>query len=165
MNDLAATAPIGAEGLAVLPFGNGAERMFQNKEMHCSFNGIDFNTHHRQHIVRAVQEGIVFSMKYGIDIMQEMGISVKVIHAGFANMFMSPLFRDTLASVTEATIELYDTDGSVGSAKGAGMGIGYYKDHAEAFATLEKKQVIEPDTIHGTAYKAAYEHWKQCLNK
>jgi xylulokinase len=165
MNDLAATAPIGSDGLAVLPFGNGAERMLENTEMHCSLNGIDFNIHQRRHIVRAVQEGIVFSMKYGIDIMKEMGMSVNVIHAGFANMFMSPLFRDTLASVTGSTIELYNTDGSVGSAKGAGMGIGYYKDNTEAFATLEKKQVIEPDVEHEAEYKAAYEHWKLCLTK
>lgn len=164
MNDLAATAPIGSHGLSIMPFGNGAERMLENKEMHCSINGIDFNIHQRQHIVRAVQEGIVFSMKYGIDIMQDMGLPVKVIHAGYANMFMSPLFRDTLASVTGATIELYNTDGSVGAAKGAGMGIGYYKDNTEAFATLEKKQVIEPDTKQETAYKDAYEHWKQCLS-
>lgn len=163
MNDLAATAPIGSQGLSIMPFGNGAERMLENKEMHCSINGIDFNIHQRQHIVRAVQEGIVFSMKYGIDIMQDMGLPVKVIHAGYANMFMSPLFRDTLASVTGATIELYNTDGSVGAAKGAGMGIGYYKNNTEAFATLEKKQVIEPDTKQKTAYKDAYEHWKQCL--
>lgn len=165
MNDLAATAPIGSEGLAILPFGNGAERMLENKEVHCSLNGIDFNIHKRQHITRAVQEGIVFSMKYGIDIMQEMGIAVNVIHAGFANMFMSPLFRNTLASVTGATIELYNTDGSVGSAKGAGMGIGYYKNNTEAFATLEKKQVIEPDVAHEAEYKAAYENWKSYLTK
>ena len=164
MNDLAAIAPIGSRGLSIMPFGNGAERMLENKEMHCSINGIDFNIHQRQHIVRAVQEGIVFSMKYGIDIMQDMGLPVKVIHAGYANMFMSPLFRDTLASVTGATIELYNTDGSVGAAKGAGMGIGYYKNNTEAFATLEKKQVVEPDTKQETAYKDAYEHWKQCLS-
>lgn len=164
MNELAATAPIGSDGLSVMPFGNGAERMLENKEVHCSLNGINFNIHKRQHIVRAVQEGIVFSMKFGIDIMQEMGIAVNVIHAGFANMFMSPLFRDTLASVTGATIELYNTDGSVGSAKGAGMGIGYYKNNTEAFATLEKKQVIEPDVKHEEEYKAAYEQWKQRLS-
>jgi len=164
MNDLAATAPIGSQGLSIMPFGNGAERMLENKEMHCSIDGIDFNIHQRQHIVRAAQEGIVFSMKYGIDIMQQMGLPVKVIHAGYANMFMSPLFRDTLASVTGATIELYNTDGSVGAAKGAGMGIGYYKNNTEAFATLEKKQVIEPDMQHEAEYRDAYEHWKQRLS-
>ena len=92
----------------------------------------------KQHIVRAAQEGIVFSFKYGIDIMEQMGIPVQKIHAGHANMFLSPIFRETLAGVTGAVIELYDTDGSVGAAKGAGIGAGVYKDNNEAFATLGK---------------------------
>ena len=122
MNELAAQAPIGSGGVSILPFGNGAERMLQNQETGCSIHGINFNLHTRNHIIRAAQEGIVFSFKYGIDIMKGMGMDVQKIHAGHANMFLSPIFRDTLAGVTGATIELYDTDGSVGAAKGAGMG-------------------------------------------
>ena len=114
MNDLAAVVPIGSDGISILPFGNGAERMLQDREAGCSVHGINFNLHTRNHIIRAAQEGIVFSFKYGIDIMKEMGMDVHKIHAGHANMFLSPIFRDTLAGVTGATIELYDTDGSVG---------------------------------------------------
>lgn len=163
MDDIAETVPVGSCGLSILPFGNGAERMLCNREVHCSMQGIDFSVHKREHIIRAVQEGIVFSFKYGIDIMQGMGIPVKMIHAGFANMFMSPIFRDTLANVTGATIELYKTDGSVGAAKGAGMGIGYYKDHDEAFASLEKMSVIEPDASKTSEFMEAYNLWKQRL--
>ncbi|MBQ1588394.1 MAG: hypothetical protein II081_05025, partial [Prevotella sp.] len=126
MNDLAAQAPIGSDGVVIMPFGNGAERVLQNKELGCSFNGINFNKHSRAHLVRAAQEGIVFSFCYGMEIMQQMGMDIKKIHAGKANMFLSPLFRDTLAGVSGATIELYDTDGSVGAAKGAGIGAGIY---------------------------------------
>ena len=163
MNVLAAQAPIGSAGLSILPFGNGAERMLENKETGCSVQGINFNLHEKSHIVRAAQEGIVFSFKYGIDIMEQMGISIRKIHAGKANMFLSPLFREMLAGVTGAVIELYDTDGSVGAAKGAGIGAGIYKDNNEAFATLEKVEVIEPKPTDREAYAEAYGRWKQCL--
>ncbi|MCK9159762.1 MAG: FGGY family carbohydrate kinase [Bacteroidaceae bacterium] len=165
MNDLAAKAPIGSEGLYILPFGNGAERILNNKEIGCSIHGLNFNIHNKYHLIRAAQEGIVFSFKYGIDIMEQMGISVKKIHAGNANMFLSPVFRDTLAGVTGATIELYDTDGSVGAAKGAGIGAGIYKDHDEAFATLDRLACIEPEETHRQQYADIYEEWKNNLLK
>jgi xylulokinase len=165
MNDLAAQAPIGSEGVCVIPFGNGAERLLENRETGCSFHGINFNKHSKAHLVRAAQEGIVFSFCYGMEIMQQMGMDIRKIHAGKANMFLSPLFRDTLAGVSGATIELYDTDGSVGAAKGAGIGAGIYKDHDEAFATLDKLQVIEPDERLRPEYLAAYAAWKETLRK
>lgn len=165
MNDLAAGVPIGSDGISILPFGNGAERMLQDREAGCSVHGINFNLHTRNHIIRAAQEGIVFSFKYGIDIMKEMGMDVHKIHAGHANMFLSPIFRDTLAGVTGATIELYDTDGSVGAAKGAGIGAGIYKDNNEAFSTLEKLAVIEPDIRNAQAYADAYGRWADYIMK
>ena len=161
MNTLAAQVPIGSDGVAILPFGNGAERMLGNKDTGCSIHGVNFNRHGKAHLLRAAQEGIVFSFQYGIEIMEKMGIPVKMIHAGKANMFLSPIFRDTLAGVSGATIELYDTDGSVGAAKGAGMGAGIYRDHNEAFASLEKLAVITPS--HEEEYQAAYENWKSKL--
>ena len=163
MNDVAAQAPIGSAGVSILPFGNGAERMLENKEVGCSIHGVNFNVHSKAHLLRAAQEGIVFSFKYGIEIMQGMGMNISKIHAGHANMFLSPIFRNTLAGVTGATIELYDTDGSVGAAKGAGMGAGIYKDNNEAFATLEKLAVIEPSVADAQAYADAYETWKSRL--
>ena len=163
MNDLAATAPIGSDGVTIVPFGNGAERVLENKEIGCSINGVNFNKHSKAHLVRAAQEGIVFSFCYGMEIMQQMGMDIKKIHAGKANMFLSPLFRDTLAGVSGATIELYDTDGSVGAAKGAGIGAGIYKDNKEAFASLDKLQVIEPKQADRAAYAEAYARWKEVL--
>ena len=161
MNDLAAQAPIGSAGVSIMPFGNGAERMLENKEVGSSIHGVNFNVHNKSHLLRAAQEGIVFSFKYGIEVMEQMGMNVNKIHAGHANMFLSPIFRETLAGVTGAVIDLYDTDGSVGAAKGAGIGAGIYKDNNEAFATLEKLAVIEPaDTAE---YTDAYETWKSRL--
>ena len=158
MNDLAATAPIGSAGVSILPFGNGAERMLENREVGSSIHGVNFNVHNKAHLLRAAQEGIVFSFKYGIEVMEQMGMNVNKIHAGHANMFLSPIFRETLAGVTGAVIDLYDTDGSVGAAKGAGIGAGIYKDNSEAFATLEKLAVIEP--ARQDEYAQAYELWK-----
>lgn len=165
INVLASKAPVGSAGISILPFGNGAERMLNNEEIGCGIHGIDFNMHGKHHIIRAAQEGIVFSFKYGIDIMEQMGIPVKKIHAGHANMFLSPIFRETLAGVTGAVIELYNTDGSVGAAKGAGIGAGIYKNNSEAFATLEKLDVIEPNIAHKQAYTDAYAKWKLRLEK
>ena len=165
MNDLAASVPIGSEGVTVIPFGNGAERVLENREVGCSVRGLSFNKHHRAHIVRAAQEGIVFSFCYGMEVMEQMGMDIKKIHAGKANMFLSPLFRDTLAGVSGATIELYDTDGAAGAAKGAGIGSGIYKDHEEAFATLKKLAVIEPAENHRKEYLHAYAQWKEQLSK
>ena len=161
MNELAASIPIGSDGVSILPFGNGAERMLGNQDTGCSIHGVNFNRHGKAHLVRAAQEGIVFSFQYGIEIMEQMGIPVKMIHAGKANMFLSPIFRDTLAGVSGAVIELYDTDGSVGAAKGAGIGAGIYRDNNEAFATLEKLAVITPSREE--EYRAAYENWKSNL--
>ncbi|MCQ2074315.1 MAG: carbohydrate kinase [Bacteroidaceae bacterium] len=164
MNKLADQAPIGSDGVVVLPFGNGSERVLSNNNVGCSIHGLNFNIHNRTHLARAVQEGIVFSFKYGMEIMSKMGMDISKIHAGNANMFLNPVFRDTLAGVTGAVIELYDTDGSVGAAKGAGMGAGIYKDHDEAFSTLEKLRVIEPETKNVELYQNAYAHWKNMLS-
>ena len=163
MNDMAAGVPIGSEGVKIIPFGNGAERVLENREVGCSMHGLNFNNHNQAHLVRAAQEGIVFSFCYGMEIMQNMGMELNKIHAGRANMFLSPLFRDTLAGVSGATIELYETDGSVGAAKGAGIGAGIYKDNNEAFATLKKLAVIEPDEKKRDEYLNAYAEWKAIL--
>lgn len=163
LNGWAAEAPIGSAGVTLLPFGNGAERMLGNKEVGCSIRGLDFNIHGKQHLIRAAQEGIVFSFRYGIEIMEQLGMPIQKIHAGDANLFRSPIFRNTLAGVSGAVIELYDTDGSVGAAKGAGIGAGIYRDHTEAFSTLKKIEVIEPEIAQKQAYTDAYERWKEHL--
>ena len=162
MNALAAEAPVGSAGVSILPFGNGAERVLQNREIGCSFHGINFNIHDRRHLLRAAQEGIVFSFMYGMEIMQGIGMHIDKIHAGNANMFLSPVFRETLASVSGATIDLYDTDGAVGAAKGAGMGAGIYKDNNEAFASLVKLREIPP-AADRAPYIEAYARWKNIL--
>ena len=164
MNDLAESVPVGAEGLSVIPFGNGAERVLQNENVGASVLGINFNIHKKAHLVRAAHEGIAFSFAYGMEIMKGMGMEISTIKAGHANMFLNPLFCRTLATVTGATIELYETDGSVGAAYGAGIGAGIYKDSDDAFKTLKHKATIKPEA-DAAPYKAAYDLWVKRLGK
>ena len=164
MNAMASEVPIGSEGLTIIPFGNGAERVLENRETGGCIYGINFNKHSRAHLMRAAQEGVVFSFCYGMEVMKQMGMDIRKIHAGMANMFQSAIFRETLANVSGVTIELYETDGSVGAAKGAGIGAAIYKDSSEAFGSLRRLAVIEPDTAHAQAYAEAYDRWKRIVN-
>ena len=162
MNEQAASVEAGSEGLSVLPFGNGAERVLNNKNIGAQIVGLDLNRHGRGHLCRAVQEGIVFSFMYGIEIMADAGMPIHTIRAGDANMFMSSIFSQSLANISAAQIELYDTDGALGAARGAGVGVGLYESLEQAFFTLEKKQTIEPD---GTNLNEAYGRWKNTVEK
>ena len=163
MNEAAAQVPIGSDGISILPFGNGAERLLCNRDEGCSVHGLNFNRHSRNHLLRAAQEGIVFSFQYGIEIMEQMGLKVDKIHAGMANMFQSTVFRETLAGVSGATIELMNTDGAAGAAKGAGIGAGIYKNPQEAFSSLERLAVVNP--ANQSEYREAYERWKSYINQ
>lgn len=160
LNALASGVPVGSDGLSIIPFGNGAERVLENRSVGASVHGIDLNRHGRAHLLRAAQEGIAFALYYGMELMGEMS----VIKAGCANLFLSPLFRETLAGVSGATIELYDTDGSVGAARGAGLGIGLYASADEAFASLRRLGVTEP-VSDPTPLLDAYKRWKSILEK
>ena len=165
MNELAGRIPTGSEGLSVLPFGNGAERVLGNRNIGAQICGVDFNRHGQGHLFRAAQEGIVFSFKYGMDILRETGIEAKVIRAGQANMFLSQVFRETLANITGVSIELYNTDGAAGAARGAGVGLGYYASFAEAFSGLKKLDLVEPELKVTELINEAYRTWENNLTK
>lgn len=161
MNQAAEAVAPGSDGLLIHPFGNGAERVLQNNNPGAAIQNLHFNRHHRSHLIRAAQEGIAFSFKYGMDIMEQTGIKTKVIRAGKANMFLSPVFRQTLADVSGSTIELYETDGALGAARGAAFGAGLYNSLGEAFSSLKKSEVIEPDKTVGLNLAEHYTNWKQ----
>ena len=161
MNDAAMQTPIDADGLVVLPFGNGSERMLENRNPGCSIHGLNFNHHTQTHILRAEQEGIAFAFAYGMEIMAEMGMEIKTIRAGQANLFLSPLFRQAIADTTGASIELCNTDGAAGAARGAGIGAGIYRNTEEAMQTLRIVGTIRPQQPE--AYREAYAHWKHYL--
>lgn len=163
MNTIAESVPAGSEGLLVLPFGNGAERTLANKNIGASFHGLNFNIHSVPHVLRAGQEGIVFAFQYGLEIMKRMNIEVGTVKAGYANMFLSPLFRRVFATVTDSPVELYSTDGSQGAARGAGIGAGIYADHRDAFTGLEERETIEPDAGAKSEYRDLYGRWKEQL--
>jgi len=163
MNELAGTVPVGSEGLVILPYGNGAERTLENRNVGAAVHGWNFNIHKKAHFLRAAQEGIVFALNYGLEIMRQMGTELKTVKAGHANMFLSPLFAEAFATLSGATVELYNTDGSQGAARGAGIGAGIYSGPEEAFVGLEPVKTIEPNPALVEAYQQAYANWEQVL--
>ncbi|MGB2865456.1 MAG: FGGY family carbohydrate kinase [Sedimentisphaerales bacterium] len=165
MNELAAQVPVGSDGLVILPYGNGAERTLENRNIGASVHGWNFNIHKKAHFLRAAQEGIVFALNYGLGIMRDMGIQLTTVKAGNANMFLSPLFAEAFATVTQATVQLYNTDGSQGAARGAGIGAGVYKGPDEAFVGLEPVKTIEPNDKLASAYQQAYAGWEGTLKQ
>ena len=163
LNQLAALSPIGSKGIRVLPFGNGAERMLNNKYTGAQLLGVDLNLHNQSDIFRSVQEGIAFSFRYGLDILRENGMQPKVIRAGMANLFLSDLFAQAFVDVTGVPVELYENDGSVGAALGAGIGAGVFKNAEEAFAEHKVLRYLEPKNSND--YEPLYGDWKNILIK
>jgi len=163
MNDEAAKAPAGSDGLRVLPFGNGAERMLNNKLVGAHLHNVDLNLHTQAHILRAVQEGIACSFRYGLDIMRENGMNPTIIRAGKNNLFLSDLFAETFVDVTGVPVELYKNDGSVGAALGAGIGAEIFSSPPEAFENMKAIRLIEPKNT--TQAETLYQEWKTLLDK
>jgi len=164
MNLMAERVPAGSDGLVVLPFGNGIERTLGNRNPGASFHGLSFTTHTKAHMFRAAQEGIVFALNYGLQIMRDIGLRVTIVRAGNANMFLSPLFGSAFATVTGAVVQLYSTDGAQGAARGAGIGAGIYKGFDEAFSMLKTIRTIEPSKTDKDAYAKAYRKWTGVLS-
>lgn len=163
MDKEAAKIPAGSEGLRILPFGNGAERMLGNKIVGAQFVNIDLNLHTEAHLFRAVQEGIAFSFRYGLDIMRENSMNPTVIRAGKANLFLSDLFTEAFVNATQVPVELYNSDGSVGAALGSGIGSGIYQSFKEAFNKMKPLRLVEPASA--TAYEEHYADWLHILKK
>jgi xylulokinase len=164
MNRLALEAPIGADGVVVLPYGNGAERTLSNRDPGAAAFGLSFNRHTRAHLLRAAQEGIVFALNYGMDIMRGMGVDVRAVRAGRANMFLSPLFARAFADTSGAVVELFETDGAQGAARAAGLGAGIFPAPGDAFRGLRAVSRYEPDTATSPQYREAYARWLAVLH-
>lgn len=159
MNRLAESVPVGSDGLLVVPFGNGAERVLGNRCPGACIHRLDLNRHTTAHLLRATQEGIAFSFRYGLDLMRPLGLNPAVIRAGAANLFLSPLFRQTLATLTGARIELFNTDGSLGAARGAALGAGLYRSREEAFASLRRVDAVDPAPADRDTLEERYAEW------
>jgi xylulokinase len=163
MNDLAGSVPVGSEGVLILPFGNGAERMLDNRDPGAQVLGLNFNIHSTSHLYRAVQEGVAFAFRHGMDIMRTLGVIPSVIRAGSANLFLSPVFCEALAGVSGVTIELYNTDGALGAARGAAIGSGIAHSAEAAYQGLRRITTIEPRPELMEAYGDAYARWTAAL--
>ena len=165
MNREAGTAPIGADGLSLLPFGNGAERLLQDRHAGARLDGLDFNRHTRAHLLRAAQEGIVFGLHHGLQMMRRLGLGTRTVRAAAANLFLSPLFCSVFATLSDTRLELYDIDGAQGAARAAGLGVGLYRDTAEALSRQKEAAAFIPERGELQAYLEAYERWCTVLER
>jgi xylulokinase len=164
VNDLAEGVAIGADGVVVLPYGNGAERVLENQQIGAHINGLNFNRHKQEHLFRAALEGVAFAFVHGIKILKEMGLSIAVMRVGNDNLFQSPIFSDTIATLAGCTIEIIETTGAVGAAKAAGVAVGIYESPEVAMQNVQVLKTIEPKT-EKTEYEKAYESWEAALNR
>jgi xylulokinase len=163
LNQAAAGIKPGSNGLLALPFGNGAERMLNNRQVGAHFQNLDFNIHTDAHLVRAAQEGVAFAFRYGLDIMRENGMHPTIIRAGKANLFLSDVFTRSFVNSTNVAIEFYDGDGSYGAALGAGVGAGIYSNAADAFENRKPSGCIEPEEKNNC--EELYQQWKAFLHE
>ncbi|TDH27344.1 carbohydrate kinase [Segetibacter sp. 3557_3] len=161
MNEQAGAVKPGSDGLVMLPFGNGAERILNNRVLGAQILNADFNKHSAAHLFHAAQEGIAFAFRYGLDIMRQSGMTPTVIRAGRANMFLSNVFANAFVNATGVPVELYECDGSVGAALGAGIGVGYFHNAAEAFSGREILHIITP--TQAEHYNDLYGNWQRAL--
>jgi xylulokinase len=164
LEHLAKRSPIGSKGLEIYPYGNGAERLFENKNIGAHFQHLDFNRHQTEDIIRATLEGIAYTFIYGMKIMQDMGLNLQVMRVGNDNLFQSKIFSQTISSVLNTSIEMLEANGAAGAARAAGVGVGLYKTPSEAMQTLEKVATISPD-VQDAQHKESYEHWAKGLDK
>ncbi len=164
LNSFASSVNIGSDDLLYFPFGNGAERMLRNKELSASFSGINFNLHEKNHLIRAAQEGIAFSFRYGFDIMKEIGMEFNVIRAGNSNLFQSSVFREAFVNTLNVALEIYNADGSRGAARGAGIGAGLLAE-SDAVRGLKVLKSISPQNESVKLYQSAYQNWKARLKQ
>ena len=165
MNNMVESVTPGSEKLICFPFGNGAERIFENKLIGSHYLNLDFNRHNSNHILRASVEGIVYALNLGFDILTELNVSGNTIRAGKANLFLSKVFREIFVNVTETRLEVYNTDGAIGAARGAALGSGLFSSAEEAFRDLELSDLLEPKIELTSMYKELYLEWKDTMIK
>ena len=163
LNGFASGVKVGSDGLLCHPYGNGAERSLKNKDVHGHFSGINFNIHEKGHLIRAAQEGIAFSFRYGLDLLKGLGLEFSVVKAGSSNLFQSPVFKEAFVNICGVDLEIYNTDGSQGAARGAGIGIDYYSSMSEAFKGLKTIQKMKPSSELSKKYESFYVQWEREL--
>ncbi|CAI8353994.1 MAG: Xylulose kinase [Flavobacterium sp. SCGC AAA160-P02] len=162
MNRKASKIAIGSDGVAVIPFGNGAERMLNNKNIGTQFCNLNLNKHSHGHLYRAALEGIAFSFVYGMEILKNDNAHIHVIRAGNDNLFRSEIFANTVATLIGHEIEIYNTTGAVGAARAAGLIDGDFDTFGENITKNDHVMTYMPLKIKGP-YLEAYQYWKKEL--
>jgi xylulokinase len=164
MNYKASEIPVGSDGVVVIPFGNGAERMLNNKNVDSHILNLNFNKHSHGHLYRAALEGIAFSFVYGMEIMKEDNVEIKVIRAGNDNLFRSEIFSNTVATLIGHEIEIYNTTGSVGAARAVGLVDGDYEKFSQNIMKNDHVMTYMP-LKNAEPYREAYQNWKKELEQ
>ena len=165
MNALGAKSPIGSNGLICNPFGNGSERIFNNKTIGGSWHNLDFNRHSNADMIRSSQEGIAFAMVYGLELLETTGIKPTHLKAGLANMYLSDIFSNAIVNASHVGLELMESDGAYGAALGAGVGLGYYHTPNEAVNKIKRIKEVHPSKDTNDQTQEAYALWKENLHK
>ena len=162
MNNLAKEIPIGSDGVVLIPFGNGAERMLNNREVGTRIVNLNLNNHGKGHLCRAALEGIAFSFVYGMEIMKSDGIEVNVMRAGNDNLFRSEIFSETVSTLIGYDIEIYNTTGAIGAARAGVLQKGDFETYGKVIMENDYIMSFEPLKNKET-YKVAYQRWKKEL--
>jgi len=162
MNILASEIPVGSDGVCLIPFGNGAERMLNNKEIGTRIANLNLNNHHKGHMCRAALEGIAFSFVYGIELLKSDGIKAKVIRAGNDNLFRSEIFANTVATLIGQEIEIYNTTGAIGAARAADLHKGDFESFGKSIMDNDHVMTFMPFKDK-TPYLKAFQNWKNEL--
>ncbi len=161
LNQMALKAPIGCNGLQVFPFGNGAERILDNKIVNGHIRNINFNIHDNNHMVRATLEGIAFALIHGIEILKNDGVVIENLKVGNDNLFLSEVFSKTMANILGITIQMLQATGAEGAAKAgiAGDNGGQNDD------IIKITKTIDPDPESQNQSIDSFKNWeKQLLN-
>ena len=162
MNKLSSVVEVGSKQLTYLPFGNGSERMLNNINVGSKMLNFDINIHKKEHVIRATLEGIAFAFVYGMQILINDGVKPKVIRAGNDNLFKSKVFGETISTLINTDIEIYETTGAFGAARAVDL-------RNRDFNKFENN-IIENDFLRTFSpqpnlndYKNAYNLWVEKL--
>ena len=124
MNEMSNIPPVGSSNLIYLPFGNGSERMLNNKNIGSKLINFDQNVHEDSFVIRSTLEGIAFAFVYGMQILIKDGVKPVNIRAGNDNLFRSNVFGETIATLLNLNIEIYETTGAIGASRAVDLHLG-----------------------------------------
>jgi xylulokinase len=164
LSEEAAMAPAGAEGLLWAPYLMGERTPHLDPHARGALVGIT-PSHHREHIIRAILEGVAFSLKDSFSIFEEMKVPVKQIRLGGGGA-RSQLWRQIQADVYAHEVEIVEAEegAAYGAAILAAVGAKHFASVDEAcdavirIATRIRPKEASSETLQNTyaAFRRLY---------